>query len=256
LTMAIPDSTIKERAVNYSDMFVRQQDFLNLDVMFDLTFGLVGCGSLGSAIGLALAKSGARKWVLWDGDTVESHNLPNQFFFAEQLTALLQASKILPAKLVKSKTLAGVMQAFTPIPLSVQARHHYHNDNPRDKSLLDSCDVVITGTDSLESRSIVYSQYLESKDKKLFVDCRSGGLYLSFYCLHPRSSKAQHLRYVSTLKGGASELPCTAKAISYMSMAAGAFVPALVRNYLMGEPTPSELYLDATKFQLVELRVE
>lgn len=49
------------------------------------TFGthrvdVIGCGAVGSRIAVELAKLGVENLHLWDGDTVEAHNIANQLF--------------------------------------------------------------------------------------------------------------------------------------------------------------------------------
>jgi len=41
---------------------------------------IIGCGATGSLIGVGLAKMGVNQLTLIDHDTVEAHNIPNQFF--------------------------------------------------------------------------------------------------------------------------------------------------------------------------------
>ena len=46
----------------------------------DTPIHIVGCGSVGSTIAENLARCGVKNMVLWDFDTVESHNIVNQMF--------------------------------------------------------------------------------------------------------------------------------------------------------------------------------
>ena len=46
----------------------------------DAKIHIVGCGSVGSTIAENLARCGVKNMVLWDFDTVESHNIVNQMF--------------------------------------------------------------------------------------------------------------------------------------------------------------------------------
>lgn len=46
----------------------------------DAPIHIVGCGSVGSTIAENLARCGVKNMVLWDFDTVESHNIVNQMF--------------------------------------------------------------------------------------------------------------------------------------------------------------------------------
>lgn len=46
----------------------------------DAKIHIVGCGSVGSTVAENLARCGVKNMVLWDFDTVESHNIVNQMF--------------------------------------------------------------------------------------------------------------------------------------------------------------------------------
>lgn len=46
----------------------------------DAKIHIVGCGSVGSTIAENLARCGVKNMVLWDFDTVETHNIVNQMF--------------------------------------------------------------------------------------------------------------------------------------------------------------------------------
>src|SRR5205823_6205091 len=46
----------------------------------DFPLTLIGAGGIGSPLALALAKMGCRQLALYDPDTVEAHNLPNQMY--------------------------------------------------------------------------------------------------------------------------------------------------------------------------------
>lgn len=46
---------------------------------------IVGCGSVGSTVAENLARCGVSKFVFWDFDRVEEHNIVNQMFTADQV---------------------------------------------------------------------------------------------------------------------------------------------------------------------------
>lgn len=49
---------------------------------------IIGCGSVGSSLAELLARTGVEKFTLWDFDTVESHNICNQMFNAQDVSKL------------------------------------------------------------------------------------------------------------------------------------------------------------------------
>lgn len=63
-------------------------DYTRITGMFDLrklssNAVVIGCGALGSAVALQLAKLGI-PLELWDDDVVEAHNIPNQLLFGPE----------------------------------------------------------------------------------------------------------------------------------------------------------------------------
>ena len=57
----------------------RQLDILDPKSM-DVPVTIIGAGATGSFTALSLAKMGIRNITIYDFDTVEEHNLPNQFY--------------------------------------------------------------------------------------------------------------------------------------------------------------------------------
>ena len=46
---------------------------------------IIGCGSVGSTVAALLARLGVTKFVLYDFDRVEAHNLANQMFIHKDI---------------------------------------------------------------------------------------------------------------------------------------------------------------------------
>lgn len=71
----------RRRRASADDRLLRQRDFITPEqqrLLEDLTFGVVGCGGLGSILIEDLYRLGARRFVLIDPDRLEAHNL-NRF---------------------------------------------------------------------------------------------------------------------------------------------------------------------------------
>ncbi len=60
--------------------FHRQLDVLDVPRLARTPITVIGAGAVGSFTVLALAKCGAECITVYDDDTVESHNLPNQWY--------------------------------------------------------------------------------------------------------------------------------------------------------------------------------
>jgi len=102
---------------------------------------IIGCGAVGSHMALAAAKMGAHKFVLWDVDRVESHNLSNQAFDVEHVGQ------------TKVAALAAVLQRFNPLIEVV--KHPYFFESSKHKELLEG--PVVIATDTMKARKDIYT---------------------------------------------------------------------------------------------------
>ena len=59
---------------------------------FEGRVGVIGVGALGSAVALNVAKLGIKKITVFDSDTVEAHNLPNQVLYGPDCIGEMKAS--------------------------------------------------------------------------------------------------------------------------------------------------------------------
>ena len=64
--------------------FTKQEELIDVN-KFDQRINVVGCGSLGSWLTFFLLKMGFKDIHVYDFDTVEEHNLPNQLFCEDDI---------------------------------------------------------------------------------------------------------------------------------------------------------------------------
>lgn len=105
---------------------------------------VVGCGALGGAIAQNLARSGVGELRLVDRDVVEESNLPRQVLFEER-HARERVEKAVAAR----ETLERVGG-----PTRVDARSE-HVDADNVEHLVEGVDLVLDGTDNLETRYLL-----------------------------------------------------------------------------------------------------
>ncbi|CAA9561540.1 MAG: Molybdopterin-synthase adenylyltransferase [uncultured Thermomicrobiales bacterium] len=105
---------------------------------------LVGCGALGSAVANGLVRAGVGHLTILDRDYVELSNLQRQVLFDESHVA-----DDLPKAIAASRVLAKVNGEVSLEPVVVDV----HGGNVED--LFAGADLVIDGTDSIETRGIV-----------------------------------------------------------------------------------------------------
>ncbi|MFM8414966.1 MAG: ThiF family adenylyltransferase [Planctomycetota bacterium] len=105
---------------------------------------IVGCGALGSASALALARAGVGSLRLVDRDVPEVSNLPRQVLFTEaDVTAGLPKAVVAAEQLRRIDSSLAVEPVVADLTAANAAR------------LLTGVDVIVDGTDNLEARYLV-----------------------------------------------------------------------------------------------------
>jgi len=112
---------------------------------------LVGCGALGGAIAQSLVRSGVGRLVIVDRDVVEESNLPRQVLFEER-----HARESVPKAEAAREVLARIGG-----PTRVEA-HAAHLDVLNLPDFARGVDVVLDGTDNLETRYLVNDHCVEA----------------------------------------------------------------------------------------------
>jgi adenylyltransferase/sulfurtransferase len=115
-----------------------QEKLLNSRVL------IVGCGALGAAHAEMLSRAGIGKLRIVDRDFVEFTNLERQTLFSER-----DAAERLP-KAIAAKTRIGEINSEIEVEAIVA---DVNNSNV--ESFLDSCDLVLDGTDNFSTRYLI-----------------------------------------------------------------------------------------------------
>ena len=189
---------------------------------------IIGCGAIGSYTAFGLARLGVKELVLIDFDTVEGHNLPNQFF-AESLnikegifkTSALEATIKLMVKDVSIKSFPLKFEQVFP-------------DEWKDAS------AIIVAVDDMNVRKFIYNKVLECNNRQLLLDARIGGIYANIYTID-MVCRSHREYYESSLYSNdyVKPLPCTGQSICDVSMAVAGELVGRYRTYAMGKTYPS-----------------
>ena len=126
-------------------------DFSGQEAIASASVAIVGCGGLGSMIGLYLAGAGVGAITLIDDDVVEVSNLHRQLAFRE--TDLGKP---------KSEALAHELKALNKDVVITAERYRFGTDSIRDEASLNGVDLVLDATDNLEAR-----HYIEATTRTL-----------------------------------------------------------------------------------------
>jgi len=197
--------------------FWRQLDFVSLEDLEDVKVTIIGCGGIGSFVAFALAKLGVKRFELYDGDKIESHNLPNQCFFPTQVGDN------------KANALALIVEEFGEAEC---VRH----DKMWEGEDLD--EIVISAVDDMKVRKQIWEACKLKPSVSLFVDGRIGGEDVKVISVKPTDID-DIKRYEATLfeNKDAEELPCTARAIIDVAFLVTALIVRAVRGFLKSGET-------------------
>jgi len=169
------------------------------------SISIIGCGAVGTAVGIILCKLGMKFFELWDNDTVALHNLPNQFFKNDDIGNY------------KTSSLKNVMELFgIDVEINIE-NEFFTKSNKFINPIIFSC------VDSMSARKLLFEKAVRSKIPKLFIDTRMGGEIFEIFTIDLTNKEA--IKYYRTTlypDSEAMDTPCTNKAIIYNVMVIGA----------------------------------
>lgn len=186
---------------------------------------VAGCGGIGSFVVGYLTQMGMSDITVYDNDKIESHNLPNQNF---DLCQVDEYKVMAMRDNVKRRTDIDVRISPTFITQSTKL----------------NADIVIIGTDSIESRKVIYENAVRNGVRWL-IDGRLGGEYYQVFTID-LCNKEERKQYSDTLfePNDAVELPCTEQAIIYIALQITSDIIRTVKNIVMGEDTVGSIEID------------
>ncbi len=198
--------------------FHRQLDVLDVPRLASIPITVIGAGAVGSFTVLALAKSGAERIVVYDDDTVEAHNLPNQWYRMADLGRL------------KVEALRELVRDMTGVEIDIRTERF---TNQR------ASEVTVCAVDSMDIRIDLWRQL--HPRPQLYVDARMGAEVGTVKCVGPFGSWYEDTLYPSS---EALHAPCTARATMYCASGLAAFIASQVAQYASDRPTRPEMTID------------
>ncbi|MBU6500901.1 MAG: ThiF family adenylyltransferase [Patescibacteria group bacterium] len=225
--------------------FLRQLDIIDpKKLVYPVT--CIGLGGIGSFTAAALRKIGFQKFILYDGDVVEAHNIPSQNFpwESEGSTKVSATEKVLRESLDSEVEITAYDRRFT------------ENDHLEG--------IVVAGVDSMSSRQAIWKAVQNNRALvPLFLDGRIGvewdekerkvkGEWIEVFSLNPSSFSDIEL-YESHLfpEEEAAALHCTAQAVIYIGYFIAAFISSSIRKWACGEEIHRYLLYDALTSDII-----
>ena len=220
--------------------YERQQDLIKQELILKYPISLIGCGALGSASAMALAKMGVNYFDLWDEDGVNEVNLPNQMY------------RIVDQNKFKVEALREIIKGYNDDAIVVPNNKNYSNQALRL--------VVIVTTDSMSSRKIVWDQFLKQTEPRIFIEARMGAEEGQIYIIKKDQigvSYADGKFYEDRLYSDAEakQAPCTAKAIVYNVFMVASLVCRAYKAAINSEPFPREIVFGMAQLHKYSLQV-
>jgi len=205
----------------------RQLDILNPNETRDKEVAIIGAGGIGSPLALLLAKIGFTKLTVFDFDTIEEHNIPNQLFRLDDIGKH------------KTEALKEIIKDFTGAEVETVNNEWKGELKP----------IMIVATDNMTSRQAVYNKVKDSQEVELLIDARMGAELIRIYAIEPLNPMAcefyEKMLYPSE---EAEKLPCTAQAIFYNTFTLSGLVACILKHFIMLESYPKEIILDLSTF--------
>jgi molybdopterin/thiamine biosynthesis adenylyltransferase len=216
----------QEKEANY----LRQLDIIDPDDMLPVT--IIGCGAIGSAIGIIGGKMGLNNMILIDGDSVEQHNIPNQYFGYEHLGRN------------KADALREEILRYTPFdmqPNIVSIPEMFDEET----SVYTS--IVVMAVDGLDTRRMVFNRLSQLDEVNWVIDIRMGAEYYEIYIID-MGNDTQVEEYLSTLEGEILPAPCTARSVIYTVATASSHSVNMMKRLMKGYDVPKCLREDLSHY--------
>ena len=193
--------------------------------MNEFTFHILGCGAIGSSAAIQLARLGATRFCLYDDDSVEEPNIGVSQY-------VLQDIGIKKVDALNNHLIDIIGHDLNINKYCERFGEYYYQDHS---------DIIILGFDSMSSRLEAVEILCKHKKFKpqAIIDGRMGSEHYQQYFLAKPTLKQYIKTWYSDEEGDPE--PCSAKATSYCSNMAGAFIANTVRKMITDQPTEKEI---------------
>lgn len=221
--------------------YLRQKDFFD-PTKTDVGITIVGAGGIGSFTTVLASKMGFTDIVLFDDDSFEAHNIPNQFASREQVGM----SKVDAVK--QTAESFGIASVFT-------------RKRQVDENTLFSTPYVASGLDSMSARKATWEAIKTSNEDgsiKRYWDARIGGQGINIFSVDPNNpDEVAAFESVCLYDDSeASTAPCTARAVIDVMGYVASFMTTQFRREIGGESVPGYLNFSAETFTLETCSIE
>jgi molybdopterin/thiamine biosynthesis adenylyltransferase len=191
----------------------------------DFFVTLIGCGGIGAATAICLAKMGIRYLSLFDGDKVAEENM------ATQLHTIASEG---------SNKVDAVAQLINQFSDECMINRNPVNIGPIGYGL--SSQIVISAVDSIQARKDIWAA-LRKRQVEWYIDARMAAEEFQIYCVDLKNT--DYSWYEKMLAEQSDEttpdLPCTQKATIFCSFAIAGEIGHTIKQIATGIQPPARL---------------
>jgi molybdopterin-synthase adenylyltransferase len=208
------------------ELYKRQLGFFNPDDHGASHVNIIGLGGIGSFAAFGVAKLGVPNITVVDDDTVELHNVPNQFHATDQLG------------LTKTDAMLDTAFAYTGTTLNA-IEGQIGKDSPDDWN---PKGVVISGVDSMKARMDIWDNGKIKFNPAVshYIDARIAGQLVVVYCVNPNNLEdIKHYEQTLHSDEDAEPAPCTERGVIDVGLSVGALLTNMTRHALTGDDVAS-----------------
>jgi len=209
--------------------FWRQEGIIPSSLLKDSTVSLIGAGGIGSPTALALCKMGIGELLVYDGDVIEAHNLPNQLYTLEDVGDL------------KVNALKKNLLRYSDSCKIITFSEHYEGQPLKG--------IVVSAVDDMDTRGMIFS-HIKNKKPSYYVEGRMGAELMRIYSVNPQEDTSWYDKMLYS-NGEAMELPCTAQSIMYNVFVIGGLIASHFKKILMTEVVVKEIIFDLVTMTLI-----
>lgn len=219
-----------------TDLFRNQVGIINVEDFDYLRIAIVGLGSIGSFLALALSKLGFKNLILIDDDVVEKHNVTTQMYFQRDVGNS------------KGDSLAKYINGNLSI--------YKERVTPLNKF---EADVIFVCVDSLKQRKLIMRAILDSIEEKgepkLIIDGRMHRLVFRVFTIPTHNQELLNMYTKSTL-GKEFVGPCTEKGIIQNIFAIVAVMVEQFKKTITGEDYYAVINTDWERYTIVSSELQ
>jgi molybdopterin/thiamine biosynthesis adenylyltransferase len=210
------------------DRYRGQRDVVDIERL-QAPITIIGAGAIGSLVTMSLAKMGCGDITVYDDDTIEMHNLSNQFYREEDLER------------PKVEALKRIITSFCGIDITPVNKRFEGED-------LETY-VLVSAVDSMQVRHDLFKFLRETPLKpKLFVDGRMGALFGHTFFIDTENEERMQQYQEEFLfpPEEAEPLPCTEKSTMFTALGIAAQMSGVITSFMgrEGYKLPFERALD------------